>query len=301
MATTLTDAGRPSPIRAWVLAIRPQTLSAGAIPVAVGTAVAAADGVLAWGPALAALVGALLIQIGCNLANDLFDFKKGADGEDRLGPPRAAQQGWLGACQIAVGTAVALGAAVLVGLYLVAVGGIPIVVIGVASVVCALAYTGGPWPLGYHGLGDVFVLAFFGPVAVGGTYWVQAGALPAAPLWASLSVGLLATAILVVNNLRDRHSDARAGKRTLAVRLGATGARIEHTSLIVLAYLVPVIAWATGAVSWGWLLPLVSAPLAAARVRAVWTKDGAALNPELGGTARLGLLFGVLLCVGVLL
>ena len=291
----------PSRARAWTSAVRPRTLAAGAVPVAVGSALAAqAEAFMLW-PALAALAGALLLQIGSNLANDVFDYLKGADDEQRVGPARATQRGWISTRDMFVGTGLVFGAATLVGLYLVSVGGWPIVVIGLAGILCAIAYTGGPLPLGYHGLGDPLVFIFFGPVAVLGTYYVQVGDVSWIAAAASASVGLLATAILVVNNLRDRHTDARAGKRTLAVRFGAQGARREYYALVGLAYAIPAGLAAMGLASLGWLLPWLSGPLALKRMRAVGTLDGAALNAELGATAQLGALFGALLCLGVLL
>lgn len=291
----------PSALQAWTSAVRPKTLAAGVVPVAVGSALAAQVESFVLLPALAALVGALLLQIGSNLANDVFDYLNGADDDDRLGPARATQRGWLSTRQMLIGTGVVFAAAIAVGAYLVSIGGWPIVAIGVAGIVCAVAYTGGPVPLGYRGLGDPLVFVFFGPVAVLGTYYVQVGSVSVIAAWTSASVGLLATAILVVNNLRDRHTDERAGKRTLAVRLGATGARGEYVALISLAYAIPAGLAAAGLASMGWLLPWLSGPLAFKRIRAVATLDGAALNAELGATAQLTAVFGALLCIGVLL
>ncbi len=290
---------RPSPARAWWLAARPATLWAGAVPVGVGTAVALEAGVFAPRPALAALAGALLIQVGCNLANDTFDFARGADTPDRLGPARATQQGWLTPRQVARGAGVALFLALLVGVYLVAVGGWPILWVGIASLVSALAYTGGPFPLGYHGLGDLFVLVFFGFVAVCGTVWVQGLVVPSTALYAALPVGTLATAILVVNNLRDRHTDAVAGKNTLAVRMGARATRLQYVLLVAVAYGVLPLGWALGDLHRGWMLPLLSLPLAWREIRGVLKQDGAALNAHLAGTARLELVFGLLLALGM--
>jgi 1,4-dihydroxy-2-naphthoate polyprenyltransferase len=292
---------RPSTFNAWTSAMRPRTLAAGAVPVALGSALAAQVDAFALWPAVAALVGALLLQIGSNLANDVFDFLNGADDEDRVGPARATQQGWLSTRQMLVGTGLVFSAAVTVGAYLVTIGGWPIVIIGVSGIVCAVAYTGGPVPLGYHGLGDPLVFIFFGPVAVLGTYYVQVGAITWIAGWASATVGLLATAILVVNNLRDRHTDKRAGKRTLAVRMGARGARREYIALVSLAYAIPAGLTAFGGAGLGWLLPLLSSPLAIRRIRAVQAQDGAALNTELAATAQLCAVFGALLCIGVLL
>src|SRR5262249_10233126 len=187
-------------------------------PVLVGAACARAAGGLRLGPAAAALAGALLIQIGCNLANDLYDFLRGADGPDRLGPPRALASGLLTAGQLRAGTVASFLLATACGVSLNAVAGAWVVVLGLVSIAAAVAYTGGPYPLGYHGLGDLMVLVFFGFVAVCGTAFVELGRVPALAWWAALPVGALATAVLVVNNLRDRTTDARAGKLTLAVR-----------------------------------------------------------------------------------
>ena len=291
----------PSVLTAWASAIRPKTLSAGVVPVALGSALAYQAGSFKLWPALAALIGALLLQIGSNLANDVFDYLNGADDENRVGPARATQKGWLSTRQMLVGTGLVFAAALAVGAYLIAIGGWPIVIIGISGIICAVAYTGGPVPLGYRGLGDPLVFIFFGPVAVLGTYYVQAGTVTWLAAWASASVGLLATAILVVNNLRDRHTDERAGKRTLAVRMGARGARREYLALVSLAYAIPPALTALGMAQISWLLPLLSSPLALRRIRAVNTQDGAALNAELAATAQLCALFGGLLCLGVLL
>lgn len=285
-------AQQPTSTGAWVAAIRPATLWAGVVPVVVGTALAVADGYRAGWPALAALLGAVLIQVGTNFVNDTADFHAGADGPDRLGPPRAVAMGWLSPRQVAGGAAFALAAAAMVGVYLTWVAGWPILVLGVLSIACAVAYTAGPVPLGYVGLGDLFVLLFFGFGAVCGTYFVLAGDLSSASVAAGFLVGALATAILVVNNLRDRVGDARVGKRTLAVRLGARFARVEYTALVVAAFAV--------AATQGWWWPWLALPLALFAIVGVWRRDGAALNPLLGATARLELVFGALLAVELL-
>lgn len=290
---------RPSTAKVWLAAIRPATLVAGVTPVIVGTALAAAAGHLHVGAALAALLGALLIQIGTNLYNDYQDFERGADTEARMGPARATQKGWLTASQVAKGAIFAFALAVASGSYLVWIGGWPVVAIGVVSVLSGLAYTGGPMPLAYHGLGDLFVIVFFGGVAVCGTYYVQALDLTAPVVLASLAVGLMANAILVVNNLRDRPTDIQAHKRTLVVRLGDRFGRFEYAAMILGAYALPVAAWALGYGGWGWLLPLASLPVGLLLVKIVWGLEGRALNPHLGTTGRLGLLFGILLAVGV--
>jgi 1,4-dihydroxy-2-naphthoate octaprenyltransferase len=291
----------PGSIGAWLLASRPKTLTAAVVPVAVGSACAAAVGGFRAGPAIAALLGAMLIQIGTNFANDLFDFEAGADDHTRLGPTRAAQAGLLSCGQLRAGMIAVFALATAAGAYLTWVAGWPVVVIGLASIASGIAYTGGPFPLGYHGLGDLFVMIFFGFVAVAGTAYVQLGAVPALAWWAAVPVGAIATAVLVVNNLRDRETDARAGKRTMAVRLGAAGARAEYALLLAAAYATPVALWLTG-LSGAWvLLPLASLPLAALATRAVLTRDGAALNPLLERTAQLLAVHGALLAVGLAL
>jgi 1,4-dihydroxy-2-naphthoate octaprenyltransferase len=292
---------RPSSLRVWMAAIRPATLTAALAPVGVGSALAAADGVFRPLVAAAALLGAMLIQIGTNLHNDYADFEKGADTEERLGQARATQRGWLTPMQVALAAALVALLAMAVGVYLVSIGGWPIVVIGLCSLLCGWAYTGGPFPLGYVGLGDVFVLVFFGGVAVCGTYYVQALTWSTSALWASIPVGALATAILVINNLRDRHTDAEAGKRTLVVRFGERFGRAEYLVMLVVAYLIPPLAWALGFGQAGWMLSWLSAPVAWMELRTLSRSDGAALNPLLGRTARLGLLYGILFSIGALL
>jgi 1,4-dihydroxy-2-naphthoate octaprenyltransferase len=205
---------------AWWLAIRPATLTASAAPVLVGTGAAWADGRFSLWPAIAALIGASLLQIGANFANDVFDFERGADTHDRLGPQRATQQGWISAEQMKRAMWLTFGGALLTGIYLTAVAGWPVMALGLASIAAAYLYTGGPRPYGYLGLGDLAVFVFFGFGAVAGTYYVQAHSVSTMAWLAAIPIGALATAILVVNNLRDIETDARAGKNTLAVRLG---------------------------------------------------------------------------------
>lgn len=295
----------PTPLQTWILAARPKTLWAAAAPVMMGAAMARADGVFHTWAAVAALAGALLIQVGTNLYNDYADFKKGTDDDSRQGPLRITQAG-LAKPQTVRGASIAVfGLSFLCCLYLVTRGGWPILVIGVISILCGFLYTGGPRPLGYVGLGDVFVLVFFGPVAVAGTYYVQAGSgtgWPVAAMIAGVAPGLLSCAILAVNNLRDREGDARAGKRTLAVRFGLGFARAEYVFCIVVAVLCPVVLRVyTGAHSWA-LLTLLVLPLSIPAVRLVFAHDsGTVLNPVLAKTARLLLVFAVLFSVGWLL
>ncbi len=281
-----------------MLASRPRTLGAAFVPVLVGTAVAYAEGGLSLLPALAALFGAFFIQIGTNFANDLFDALKGADTVDRVGPTRAVQAGLLSPRAMGYGVAIAFSAAVLVGVYLVSIAGWPIVVIGVLSVLSGIGYTGGPYPLAYNGLGDVFVFVFFGLVAVGGTAYVQRLELPSLALVAAIPIGALATAVLVVNNVRDREGDERAGKRTLVVRFGRRFGVLEYAACLAVAYVVPVGLAAGGAGPFV-LLTWASLPLAITAYGQVATWDGAPLNETLGATARLLVVYGLLFSVGI--
>jgi 1,4-dihydroxy-2-naphthoate octaprenyltransferase len=284
--------------RAWLLAARPATLPAAIAPVAVGVACASAAGGLRAVPAIAAAVGALLLQVAANFANDVFDYEKGADREDRIGPPRAVQSGLLSPRAMRIGLVAVLVAALAIGVYLTAVAGWPIVAIGVASIACAVAYTGGPYPLGYHGLGDVMVMLFFGFVAVCGTVFVQLGAVPPLAVAASVPVGALATAILVVNNLRDRAGDAIAGKRTLAVRLGARAARLEYAVLVLTSYAVPIAA-AVLVRDLALLAPVVTAPWGMKLIGEIGRRDGGMLNPCLPATAKLLLVHSILWAIGI--
>jgi len=291
-----------SGVKVWMLAARVRTLPAAAAPVVVGTGAAIGTGNFAPLPALAALVGALLLQIGANFANDLFDFLRGADTAERVGPLRVTQAGLLTPRQVCAGMGVVFGAAAVIGVYLIAVGGWPIVLIGLTAILAALAYTGGPFPLGYHGLGELFVFLFFGLAAVGGTYEVQAGTIHPVAWWASVPLGLLAVAIIVVNNLRDIATDRAAGKRTLAVRLGERGTQVEYIALLVVAYLVPPLMWVTGVAASAWVvLALLSLPLAPPLVRRLLRERGRALNGVLAGTARLELVYGLLFALGLAL
>ena len=296
------SASRPGPFRIWLLAIRPPTLTAAIAPVLVGTALAIRDAVFTVGAAGAAMFGALALQVGANLANDVADFRRGADTETRLGPPRVTQQGLVTERGVTVGAAVAFGLAAAAGVYLTVVAGWIVIAIGLASIVAAIAYTAGPWPYGYRGLGDVFVFVFFGLLAVGGTYFVQAGELSGEVLFASIPVGLTVTAILNVNNVRDIDTDREAGKRTLAVRLGRPLARAQYVVTVVAAYLVAGGLWLVGDFPPFVLLAWLTLPLAIAPVRAVMhSEDGPTLNGALRSTARLHLVFAVLLAIGVTL
>jgi 1,4-dihydroxy-2-naphthoate octaprenyltransferase len=298
MAVPSIQPRRPRP---WLLATRPVTLPAAVVPVLVGTATTLSKGFFRPLPFVAALMAAMLIQIGTNLANDYFDYQNGADTPDRLGPTRVTQSGLISPKSVLIATVITFVLAALVGLYLVLVGGWPILIIGVLSIIAGVLYTGGPWPLGYNGLGDLFVFIFFGIVAVAGTAYLHTDHLLRMAVVNSLPVAMLVTAILVVNNLRDVVTDRATGKRTLAVLLGPRAVRIEYLVLVMGAYLVPVASWLAGAASgWFWL-PYVTLPLAIRLIRAVMTQDGAALNRVLAGTALLHLTFGILFAISLLL
>lgn len=270
----------------WLEAARPRTLPAAAAPVVLGTALAFWRGAQVWLPALAALVGALLIQIATNFANDYYDHERGADTPDRVGPVRVTAAGLVPPHVVKRAMLLTLLAALLVGSYLVAVAGWPIVVIGLVSLGLAVAYTGGPYPLAYNGLGDLFVFVFFGLIAVAGTFYVQALTFPLEAWWLGAGAGALSTAILVVNNLRDRETDARVGKRTLAVRLGVRAMQVEYAGLVVFALVVPLV----GIAAFGWPWPVLLSWLALGRALTGWrrVRDFAQprdLLPVLGITA----------------
>jgi 1,4-dihydroxy-2-naphthoate octaprenyltransferase len=288
--------------RAWFMAARPRTLPAAVSPVLVGIALAATDGKLKVLPSLAALAGALLIQVGANLANDYYDFVHGTDAAGRKGPLRVAQSGLIPLPQLRRSIVVTFALAALVGLYLVWVGGWPILILGAASILSAVAYTAGPYPLGYHGLGDLFVFLFFGLGAVCGTYYVQAQTLTPRVVAAAVPPGVLTVAILVVNNLRDIDTDRQGGKRTLAVLLGETGTRLEYALLLVLAYAVPPLMWLLGAASPWVLISWLTLPLSVRLLRTLYSgTEGPRLNQALAATANLDLAFSLLFALGLVL
>jgi 1,4-dihydroxy-2-naphthoate polyprenyltransferase len=289
-----------SHLRLWLLAARPRTLPAAVAPVLVGTALAISEDVFRALPFVAALIGSVFIQIGTNLSNDYSDARRGADTEDRLGPVRVTAGGLMPPKRVLVGTYVAFGIAVAAGLYLAAVAGWELLVVGAASILAGVLYTGGPRPYGYEGLGEVFVFLFFGLVAVAGSYFVQTEELRWEAFALAVPVGLLAAAILVVNNIRDIETDRRAGKRTLAVKLGRQRARKLFTVMVVISFLVPPLL--VPALSAWVLLALAALPLAPPLIRTVATRtDGRALNGALAGTGRLLAVYSLLLALGVLL
>jgi 1,4-dihydroxy-2-naphthoate octaprenyltransferase len=291
-----------SSVRIWIMAARVRTLPAAVAPVLVGTALSWTARDLRVGGFVAALLGAIFIQVGTNLSNDYSDARRGADTEDRLGPVRVTAGGLVPPRQVLVATYVSFGLAVVCGVYLVYLAGPILLAIGAASILAGVLYTGGPRPYGYEGLGEVFVFAFFGIVAVTGSYYVQAEQVDWEAFVLAVPVGLLASAILVVNNIRDLESDRRAGKRTLAVRLGRERARTLYGLMVYGAFVTAPLPWVLGALSAWLLLPLVLVPVAVTLVRIVRAhSDGPTLNQALARTGMLQLAFCVLLSAGLLL
>jgi 1,4-dihydroxy-2-naphthoate octaprenyltransferase len=295
------DPGPPAPWRTWLSAARPRTLPAAVSPVAVGTALAAHDHLLRPAAAALCLAFALLVQIGTNFANDYYDFVHGADTPERVGPRRAVASGLVRPAAMRRAMVAVFAAAFGAGLGLIHWGGPWMLAVGLASILCGVAYTGGPWPLGYHGLGDAFVFTFFGLVAVTITYFVQAGRITGHAALAGVSMGLLAANILLVNNYRDAETDAAANKRTLVVRFGRGFARVQFAASLCGALAVPLLFKATGYGPWC-LLPVLLAPLAASHVRRL----SAGRSPRehvalLGDTGRFIALYAALFSAGLLL
>jgi 1,4-dihydroxy-2-naphthoate polyprenyltransferase len=290
-----------STARIWLMAARPRTLPAAVAPVLVGTALAATEDTFKVLTFLAALLGALFIQVGTNLSNDYSDARRGADTEDRLGPVRVTAGGLVPPRQVLVATYVAFALAVLAGSYLIATAGWELLLVGAASILAGVLYTGGPRPYGYEGLGEVFVFLFFGVVAVAGSYYAQVERLEWQALVLAVPVGLLASAILVVNNVRDLETDRRAGKRTLAVRMGRERTRVLYVVMVAGAFVTAQLPWVLDSLSPWLLLSLLAVPLAVPVIRTVRTRtDGPALNGALGGTGKLQLAFCLLLSAGIL-
>lgn len=283
------------------MAARPKTLPAAIAPVLAGTAVAIHEHGLHWLSALLALVTALLLQISANFANDALDFKRGADTAARTGPTRVTSSGVVTAEAVLRATGITLGLAVLSGLYLVWRGGWPFLVLGIAAIICAVAYTGGPFPLGYLGLGEIFVFIFFGPVAVAGTAYVQTGDVTSLALAASVPIGAMAIGILIVNNLRDLPNDAIAGKRTIAVRIGVRATQWEYAAMLLIAASGPIVFWAVGWLNLWWLLTVLSWPALFRLWKQITTRTGQALNPTLGNTGKTLLLVSILLSLALVL
>jgi 1,4-dihydroxy-2-naphthoate octaprenyltransferase len=295
------DLASAGTLRRWWLASRPKTLPAAGAGVITGTVLAWRDGGFSLGPALAALGVALLLQVASNLANDVYDDERGADTADRLGPVRVTQSGLLSRGQVKRGMMIVLALALAIGVYLTFVRGPLVVVVGVAAVVVALAYTGGPYPLGYHGLGEVFVFLFFGLTAVVGTYWVQTGATSLLAWLMAVAIGALVTAIIVVNNLRDIEQDRAAGKRTIAVRVGVRASRWEYAVLVAVPYALLTILLLTSDLPLAALLAWLSLPLALRATRRVFLQTGRALNSALAETGQTAIAYSALFALGLLL
>jgi 1,4-dihydroxy-2-naphthoate polyprenyltransferase len=300
--TASASVASPSGVRIWLMAARVRTLPASVAPVLVGTALAGFEGIFHPLRFLGALAGAIFIQVGTNLSNDYSDARRGADTEDRLGPVRVTAGGLVPPSQVLVATYASFGVAVLAGVYLVVVAGWQLLLVGGASILAGVLYTGGPRPYGYEGLGEVFVFLFFGIVAVAGSYFVQVKHLQWEAFVLAIPVGLLASAILVVNNIRDIDTDRRTGKKTLAVRLGRADARLLFAGIVYLAYLLAPATWVFGPLHPWVLLPWLTLPLAAQIVRAVRNQtDGPSLNQALAHSGMLQLAFCMLLAAGLLL
>jgi 1,4-dihydroxy-2-naphthoate octaprenyltransferase len=293
--------GNLSGVKLWIVASRPKTLPAAVAPVLVGTAVAVREGVFKPLPAFLALIVSLLIQIGTNFVNDYGDYKKGTDKKDRVGPQRFLTLGIITPAQMKKAIVVTFVAAFVAGLYLVRLGGLPALAVGVLSILAGIAYTAGPFPLAYNGLGDIFVLVFFGFVATAGTYYVQALTVSPLVLWASLPVGLLITNILVVNNYRDADDDKRANKKTLAVIFGKGFARAQYAFSLALAYLTLAYLYFNYDFSCGIFLPILLLPFGIKLTKEIFTLTGSELNLTLAKTAMFAALFSLLFSVGLIL
>lgn len=293
-----------SGLRLWFTASRPRTLPAAIAPVLVGTAAAVqtSGGDMRWLTFVAALVGSIFIQIGTNLSNDYSDARRGADTMDRLGPLRVTSAGLVAPRRVLTAAWLAFGVSIICGAYLIYEAGWVILAVGFASILAGVLYTGGPKPYGYAGLGEVFVFLFFGLVAVNGAFYVQLEELGWLPFGLSISVGLLATAILVVNNFRDMETDRRAGKNTLAVKIGRKATRRLYLAMIAGSFLLVPVLLALLDGPWLALLSLLAIPFAVGPMRAVTGKvDGPALNGALAGTGLLLAAFGIFCTLGLLL
>lgn len=293
---------KPSFLKVWLMAARPKTLPAGIVPVLVGGAMAIGDHGFHLPSFLAALFGSIMIQVGTNYANDLFDYKKQTDTSERIGPMRVTQAGLATPRQTAIATIIVFALAFLAGIYLVSRGGWPFVIIGLSSILFGVLYTAGPLALGYIGLADIFVLAFFGPIALAGTYYVQTLNMSWPIIIAGAPFGMISVAILVVNNLRDIDTDKKGGKRTLAVRYGRTFARYQYVFMLMSAAIIPIVMTAAGYT--GGYLPMAAMFLIFARnpIKTVFTiTDGEVLNNTLAATGRLLIIYGILFAAGWLL
>ncbi|MCH2450486.1 MAG: 1,4-dihydroxy-2-naphthoate polyprenyltransferase [Gracilimonas sp.] len=291
-----------SKLSLWIEAARPQTLAAAIVPVLVGASLAFESEVLNWTNTTVALICAMLIQVGTNFANDYFDFVKGSDTDERIGFRRATAAGLTTPNQMLNATILTMALAFFLGLYLVWSAGWVVLIVGLLSLLFGILYTGGPFPLGYNGLGDLFVFIFFGIVAVMTTYYVNALEWSEASFWASLAVGALCVNILVVNNLRDVEQDKKSGKKTLGVLFGERALKLEYTFMMLLGYAIPPHFLIQLEYNFWILLPFAALPLAGYYVYRIWTEENKVqLNPMLERTAQFMVIFGILFSIGIIL
>ena len=290
-----------SKMESWILASRPKTLPASVMPIFVASAIAIHNKVFKLDAALIAMVCSILIQIGTNFINDLYDFLKGTDTKERVGPTRVLANGLISVKEMRTGIVIVFGLAFLLGLYLVYINDWVVLVIGILSLIAGYAYTAGPYPLAYNGLGDVFVFVFFGFVGTIGTYYVQAHEITPLVFWATVPVGALVTNILVVNNYRDIDEDKLAGKNTLAVKFGGTFTRLQYLVFMVISYAILFLVYFTYKQSFFIFLPFLSLPIGIKLVKMVYTLNGKELNKTLELTAKLSAIYGILFAIGILL
>ena len=287
-------------LQSWILASRPKTLPAAFVPVAIGSALAYNDNQFNAGAVAVALICSFLIQIGTNFVNDLYDFIAGTDKKDRVGPTRVLASGLISVNEMKIGISITFSSAFILGMYLVYISSWITLIIGIVSIIAGFAYTAGPFPLAYNGLGDVFVFLFFGFVGTIGTYYVQTLTVTEFVVWASVPVGALITNILVINNYRDIDEDRLAGKNTLAVKFGRNFTRFQYVSFMILSYLVPFIAFFTYKQSYLLFLPLITIPLSIKLIRMIYIFEGKELNKTLELTAKLSAIYGILFAIGIL-
>ena len=286
---------------AWILASRPRTLLAAIVPVLVGTSIAVHDGKFNFTAALIAMLCSIFIQVGTNFANDLFDYLHGSDKHDRIGPQRAVASGIISINEMKLGTILTFGLSFFLGLYLVFTGGVFVLLIGIISIIAGMAYTAGPYPLAYNGLGDVAAFLFFGLIGTVGTYYVQAHEVVSMAFWASIPVGALITNILVVNNYRDRDEDRSNGKNTLAVIFGEKFTRIQYVLFMILSYAILFVVYSTFKKSIWVFLPMLSLPVSIKLIKMIYTLRGRELNKTLELTAKLSALYGLLFAIGIII
>ncbi len=288
-------------LESWILASRLKTLPAAVVPVLIGSALAYSDGSFNLLSAIITLICSLLIQIATNFTNDLYDFLKGTDKKDRSGPTRVVTAGLITPNEMKYGVILTFGLAFILGLYLVSIGGWLILLIGIISIIAGFAYTAGPYPLAYNGLGDIFVFIFFGLIGTVGTYYVQTQQISPLAFWSSIPVGALITNILVVNNYRDTDEDRLSGKRTLSVIFGKRFARLQYVFFMILSYLILLVVYFTFKQEVWIFLPVLTLPVSLRLIKMIYTLEGKALNNTLALTAKLSALYAILFSIGILL